>query len=193
MKLTGLLKQVSAMGIAVALLTGCSAVDDVVEMVKPSGPTVCPDISVLLDASEQTAFKDGPGRDLIDIEFEGEISGVQVACDYDLDRTTKAGTLDVMVTPFFTVQKGAANTTGRAPVSYFVAVTDRDKKIINKRTFSVDLVFQGNATQARFADEPVVMTLPIEAGRDGTDYLIYAGFQLTREQMDYNARKRERR
>lgn len=57
--MTGLLKQVSAMGIAVALLTGCSAVDDVVEMVKPSGPTVCPDISVLLDASEQTAFKDG--------------------------------------------------------------------------------------------------------------------------------------
>ena len=174
-------------------LVGCETVDDVVEYVKPSGPTVCPDISILANAAEQTAFKAGPGRDLIDILFEAEFSGVRVDCDYDLDRSTRAGTLEVNVFPLFTAEKGAANRDGRALVSYFVAVTDRDKKIINKQTFEVALVFQGNATKAGFSDQPVILTLPIEAGRDGRDFLIYAGFQLTREQMDYNTRKRERR
>jgi len=177
----------------IVALVGCETVDDVVEFVKPSGPTVCPNISVLANAAEQTTFKDGPGRDLIDIQFEAEISGVRVDCDYDLDRDTRAGTLKVNIIPFFTAEKGAANPDGRAAVSYFVAVTDRDKKIINKQTFDVELVFQGNATKARFTDEPVILTLPIESGQDGRDYLIYAGFQLTREQMDYNDRKRKRR
>ena len=186
--------KIAVIAIAAAILSGCETVENMTGIPLGSkGPTVCPDVSILADASEQTAFRAGAGRDLIDIVFAAQISGVQVNCDYDLDRDTKAGTLAVSITPFFDAEKGAANALGRATASYFIAVTDRDKKIINKHTFGIDFVFQGNVTKARFVDAPVQMTLPIKAGGDGRDYLVYAGFQLTREQMDYNIRKKERR
>jgi len=185
---------IAAIVMAAAVLVGCETVEDMTGISLASkGPTVCPDISILANASEKTAFRAGAGRDLIDILYEAEISGVTVGCDYDLDSDTTAGTLSVSITPFFAAERGAANSTGLADVSYFVAVTDQDKKIINKQTFSVSFGFQGNVTRARFGDTPVQMTLPIKAGRDGRDYLIYAGFQLSREQMDYNARKKARR
>ncbi len=45
----------------------------------------CPAIGVLQHAVDITVFQPGKGRDLTDVEYEGEFRGVGTSCDYDSD------------------------------------------------------------------------------------------------------------
>jgi hypothetical protein len=174
----------------VAGVTGCSAYEQVFGKQEPKP---CPRVAVLDDAAMLTQFRPGGGRDLIDVASEGEITGYKASCRYDVDDDTGAGTLAVDVATSFEVSRGPANVDRKAGFRYFIAVADADadadKRILSKQTFPVEVAFPGTVTRATYTDDPVTITIPLEAGNIGTDFDVFVGFQLTRAQMDYNRRR----
>ena len=67
-------------------LIGCSTYQNVIDKFKDPIILKCPDYRVIADAANLTKFKDGPGRDLIDVDFEGKITSVQLACLSDIEK-----------------------------------------------------------------------------------------------------------
>ncbi|NVK20133.1 MAG: hypothetical protein HWE30_15655 [Methylocystaceae bacterium] len=172
-------------------LTACGSMDDLY-LWRDEKPEPCPRITVLRNASELTKFKDGPGRDLIDVLFEAKITNVLSACEYDVDYDTRAGSIHTQVAPVISALRGAANGTRSAEMTYFVAMVDQNKKILQKNTFPLKLAFPGNLTQNEVRDEPISLTIVTDGSKDGSDFEVYVGFQLTREEMAYNERLKQR-
>jgi hypothetical protein len=180
--------------LALTLSLGLSACDTVNSLTpwRKAKPEPCPRVTVLKNAAELTKFKPGPGRDLIDVLFEAEITNVYSACEYDVDYDTRAGSIHAQIAPVILAKRGPADESKLAEVEYFVAMVDDQKTILQKNTFPLKLAFPGNLTQNELRDEPVDLTLVTDGTTDGTNYEIYVGFQLTREEMTYNERLRQR-
>lgn len=174
-----------AMGL---ILTACEIVDDVFEA---PPPPPCPTVSVLANGERVTQFSEGPGRDLIDISAEARIDDFLARCIYDVDEETGVGQVHVELSLAITADRGAANTSGIAEIPYFVSITDLNKAVLSKSNFRIIAVFEGNRYRVSAFDEPVILSMPIEPPLTGRDYLIYVGFQLTPEQLEYNRFLRE--
>lgn len=167
-------------------------------------PPPCPTIRILADAATVTKFREGPGNDLTDIVFEGEITDYNGQCTYDVDSDTGAGTLELELAIRIGAVEGPANSEGRATFDYFVTVIDvtaidsqqtvlnkRRFEILNKRRFHTGIEFPGNRTRLVYEDQPVVVIIFLTAGAIGSDFLIYVGFQLSREELQFNRRRRK--
>lgn len=152
-------------------------------------PPPCPDVSVLSDASRITKFVDGPGRDLIDVLYEGEVADAAGSCTYDLDKDTKEGQLGVEMTVVMALSRGPADRDGKAPLSYFVAITGKDQKILNKQHFTADVAFPPNTGKLLWKDEPIYLSIPLKAGETGRDFQIYVGYDLDQEELQFNRKQ----
>ncbi len=142
----------------------------------------CPQAAQIKDASRLTRFS-GAGRDLTDVLFEAEIKQLQLVCEYD------DGVVEASLKIVFQALRGPANRQGRAPVRYFVAIADRGKAILAREEFDLEIPFRGNQTRVAISEE-LGPRIPLRPGESGTDYRIYVGFTLTREEMRYNRRRR---
>lgn len=178
--------------IAVVLMgltgTACGVVTGVFD--KPIPPS-CPSVSILSNAERVTIFRPGPGRDLIDITAEARIDDFIARCLYDVDEETGIGRVNVELSLGMTAARGAANVDGVAEFDYFVTLMKLDKTILTKNTFTVFAPFKGNRFRLSAYDEPVILTIPIEPPQTGQDFLIYVGFQLTPDQLQYNRLTRQ--
>lgn len=150
----------------------------------------CPDYRVLADAQELVKFRQGPGRDLIDINFESTIVGVQLVCKSYVDKETAKGTVEVSVTVRFGAARGPANRDRKARFDYFIRVVARDGKILYGEDFPLTVGFPGNRTQLRFRGEPIVLEIPVTAKRSTNSFRIFTGFKLTPEELKFNRAKR---
>lgn len=147
---------------------------------------VCPDYRILKDAAQLVAFKSGPGRDLVDIEVEGAIGNAQLECLTYVDKDTKKGHMEAQFRVLFGARRGPANKTRRAVLPYFVSVTDKNKNVLYRETFKIAVNFEGNQTEVRFAGELIKLELPLSPDIKSRDYIIFTGFALNREQLEYN-------
>ena len=162
------------------LLTACS-------MMTNSTPTMeCPPVSILGDASKVTRFVDGPGRDLIDIDFTGEVTHLSGKCFYEIDGDTGSGVVRVNVKPEFRIERGAANKTRQADFEYFVSIVDDQGGILDKQVFPYSAKYWKNRTSVKDFDKPVELAIPLSGGQSGQDFTIYVGFQLSREEVEFN-------
>ncbi|WP_169567807.1 hypothetical protein [Sneathiella limimaris] len=144
-------------------------------------PLPCPNVTVLPGAENITIFREGPGRDLVDVTFEGVIEPIGGECVYEDDDALVVAELLLQVS----VVKGPAANTETPTVPFFVAIADRDKKVLSKKVF--DTTIQIPAGQKRGAvQEEMIQRIPILSGRTGADYAIVIGFQLSGEQLEYN-------
>lgn len=156
-------------------------------------PEPCPRITILKNTASQTVFKEGEGRDLIDVIHEASLVNVYSACIYDVDYDSRAGTITMQVAPEVQAMRGPANSTKKAEFEYFVALVDDNEKILNKSIFPMMIGFPGNLTRNQIREEePVNITIPTDGSKDGEDYEVYVGMQLTAEQMEYNVKKNAR-
>lgn len=146
----------------------------------------CPDYFVLQEAATLTRFQDGPGRDLTDVEVRAQIGEVRLGCESDIENETDSGTLIVDVSPVIAAEMGPANKTDSATLPYFVVVTDPEKKILYREPLDLDVSFKGNRTQLVVIAPPTFIELPITTEIRNDYYRIYAGFELTKEQVQYN-------
>ena len=147
-------------------------------------PPRCPDPVVLREAGRLVEFRDA-GRDLTDVRFEAQILDVALGCEIEEDDGKR--TVEAELQLLFQAEKGPANDSGEARFTYFVAVADRSDNVLARQTFDLTMPLRGNQTQARGTDvlEP---TIPLKEGDTGASYVVYVGFDLTRDQLEYNRR-----
>ncbi len=187
--ISGLLRALRSGLIPVLLMFGlnvCGGYQYIAD--KLSAPIIlkCPEYLVLADAATMTKFRDGPGRDLVDVNYEGEITGVQLGCLSNIDKTTKTGSMDVDVTLLFSANRGPANRNRRARFDYFISVVNPKREILDRKGYPLVVTFPGNKTRVNFASKPVIMELPITSQWPRSYYRIFVGLKLTREELRYN-------
>ncbi len=155
-----------------ATLAGCG-------MLGGAGDQICPRVDMLEGAGRVTVFNPGPTRDLTDIRFEGRIVEIEAACDYDRDGTVDVGALVAME-----FVRGPAAPSEEGRFEYFVAITDPSGRVIAKQRFPLEVAFVDAATRVSAREELTQRFSHVPAD-DARFYRIYVGFQLTRDQLDY--------
>lgn len=155
--------------VSAVLLSGCSS--------KPAA--ACPRGVIPADAATITRFRDGPGRDLIDVVNEGEIQNILVQCKYDKK------VIDVDLQVAIAASRGPADRTGAADFEYFVAVVDPNEKILTKQPFKVHFAFTDNRNHLGMVDQ-LVPKIPVPDPMKGPQYQIVVGFQLTPDELAWN-------
>ena len=179
-----------AVAVAVLGLGACSTYEYLSDKISDPIVLKCPNYWVVADAANVVKFRDGPGRDLTDVNYEGKIVGVQLGCVSHIDRETRTGTMDVDVTIRFRVQRGPANRDRKARFDYFIRVVGPNGNILEGKNLSVVIDFPGNKTRLQFRSPPLTLEqFRITSKRSNTYYRIFAGFKLNREELDSNRRR----
>ena len=139
----------------------------------------CPPVAVPDEVGKLTKFRQGPGRDIIDMSFEAEITGYKGTCSYG----RKGVSVDLTV--IIEASRGPANRERRADFKYFVAVPKLFPLKAAKNTFDVQIAFPGNRTRGRLTDE-VELKIPLKRDESGGRYEVFVGFQLNASELEYN-------
>lgn len=144
----------------------------------PPPPPPCPDVARVEDAARLTRFA-GEGRDLTDVAFEAEIGPMQGSCAYDDDE------IDIELSIQIVASRGPADENRRADFRYFVAIAKAGQTILAREEFDSYIEFPGNRVRAGIFEE-LLQRIPIREGESGANYVIYAGFVLTPEELAFN-------
>ncbi len=172
----------------VLLLAGCSSIKETMSDVSKSMTGVsesviptCPDISILTEAARLTRFQEGSMGDLTDVLYEGEIREIEGDCSW-------AG--DVVIVDLeleFVTARGPAYQGKDPEINYFVGVTDRRRVVISKENLRTTpkIPAGANATAWR---EKLKQRIPLAPGKNGGDYSVFVGFQLSHAELEYNRR-----
>lgn len=172
----------------VLLLTGCSTIKETMSGVSESVSGVsesviptCPDISILTEAARVTRFQEGSMGDLTDVLYEGEIREIEGDCSWSGDVVIVDLELE------FVAARGPAFRGKDPEINYFVGVTDRYRTVISKENLrTVPKIPAGaNATAWK---EKLKQRIPLDAGKNGGDYSVFVGFQLSHTELEYNRR-----
>ena len=133
----------------------------------------------LADAQTMTAHQPGPGRDLTDVLVNGSIVRIATDCEYDGE-----GRVDTTVNVELDLSIGPAAQDNTGQWQYFILVTNPDRKFVAKRIFTINLKFEQAVFQTRI-QEQVQADFAYAPWENARDFLIFVGFQLTRDQLDY--------
>ena len=167
-------------------LAGCSGgFDTDIFSTEEAVVIACPKVSILPYADQITVFREGPGRDLVDVEYEGVISPVSGECVYEDDYARVEVDLILRIGAI----KGPAAISNEQSFNFFVAVTDGKNRVLNKKVFDSPVVVPEGRRRGAVQEE-LRQRFPIVSGQRGSDYKIIVGFQLTKEQMAYNQSNR---
>ena len=161
----------------VALLSGCSS------WLAKKDERACPRIEVVSDLSRIAKFRDGPGRDLGDLLYTARFDDVKSGCAYD-----KTGVTVEMTVSLLGERGRAGAKQPKLDVTYFVAIMDAKRNILNKERFTSPFDFSENKV-ASINDE-LVERIPLAATAPGSDHTLILGFQLTPEEIDFNEKHR---
>lgn len=170
----------------VCLSASLAACDTIGGMTNSDVPPPCPPVSSLADAARITRFVDGPGRDIIDIDFTGRIEKLTGKCFYELDSDTGEGQVRINIKPEFRIERGAANKTRQAAFDYFISYTDDQGNVLDKQIFPYTAKYWKNKQVVKDIDGPIEVTIQLRNGQIGQDFNIYVGFQLSQEELDFN-------
>ena len=149
------------------------------EMIGSAPPVACPSVAVVAEAAEVTGFRPGGGRDVVDVRYIAAFTDVQWSCDHD------GTTLEVDLTLVVAASAGPTSQARTADLRYFVALAERGGRLVAKEVF-VSRVALDPERGAGDVSEEIEHRIPLKAGQSGADFEILIGFQLTREQLEYN-------
>ncbi len=146
----------------------------------------CPQAGILKEAQRLTKFRPGAGRDLTDVVFQVRLANVRTKCTYD-----KSGVkIDMLVK--ITAERGPADKSRKAAFAYFVAIANPAGNVLARERFAARIPFVPNISRA-IATEELEQIIPLPRGRSAENYRIIIGLQLTREELEFNRRPRQRR
>jgi len=175
--------------VAALTLAACSSLNPFQEKIE----LPCPSLNVVPDADSITSFRDGPGRDVLDVQHSITLSTISQGCTTDIDNDTMSGGQEARLRPLFIVELGPAGDEREISFEYFVVVSDRARKVLYREEFAITSRFPANVTKIQVPGEVVILEIPIESGQTGRTYQIYAGLKLSREQLAYNREQRKQR
>lgn len=175
--MTGAAKRAGPVAALALALAGCGMFGD------GRTPGACPDAVILVDAKHITLYREGPGRDLTDVEFEGEIARIAGDCAYSGDELRVTLIADLVAT------RGPAAQDAEANLPFFVAITDEARNIVAKKVFDSAIPVPAGQRRAGVREE-IEQVISLPADEPAPYYQIVVGFQLTPEQLEQNRRGR---
>jgi len=164
---------------ALLLLAGCGIFN------KKAPPPACPRVGILSDAAKGTVYRAGAGRDLTDVAYEHQLLDFNGGCKYTdkLDAVTVIFTLQVAAT------RGPAGAAAETSVPYFVAVVDKQQRILSRERFTAKVPFTEGRRRAVVGEE-LEQRIPFVTGRGAADVEILVGLELSPEQLESNRKAR---
>ena len=166
-----------------AALGGCNSVSDALEEARSNSeanPAPCPNAFALDEAARMIVFDGEPS--LATVAWSAEVTDVRTSCRYVGDAPIRAQ-LEVD----FAVGKGPAASGDTLDVTYFVAVTRRDRDLIAKEEFTVPVRIENGLGTADLTERVREIVIPrLGEQTSGTNFEIAVGFALSREQLLYN-------
>ena len=160
--------------LACALLAACAG--------EEAAPLPCPQVVGVTGATNLVRFNEN-GRDLTDIVFEAQLRNTALICAYD-DSVLEA---DLRVS--IEAMRGPANAERLAKFAYFVAIATRDREILAREEFPLEVPFPGNQTRIAAVEESS-QRIPLRPDESGNDYVIYVGLALKPSELQYNLENR---
>ena len=140
----------------------------------------CPAVSVLVDTSALTLLQ-ASGSGPASVLYTAQIVNVKRDCDVSKYSKQVQASVDIA----FRATRAHGEAAASYTVPYFVAITT-EGRILAKQQFLVAFAFQPGETTTSFEDSVNSLVLTIGRDKKATDYGILVGFQLTKEQLEYN-------
>lgn len=155
--------------------------DEVTETAKP-----CPRAVLVDDAREIVDMAPG-GRTFDDVRVAARLNPILLTCDLEDDRIGVR-----LILPMQGV-RGPQLDEGEISFSlpYFVAVAEVGGRVLGKRVFTARLTIPAGQ-KVSSVSESIEQNIPLHSGRTVGSIFIYAGFQLTPAQLEFNRRNRLR-
>jgi len=164
--------------IAMVVLGGCASAE--------ADTRACPRVAILDDAASVTIFNTPDAVDLTDVIARATLSNIRGGCEYFDDE------VDIAFDVTLSAERGPALTSNQTSFEYFVTILDPEGLVVTKEIFRTPVVFPEGVFRAG-ALESLEQTIPLATeGADARGFSILLGFQLTRDQVDYNRRSRNR-
>ena len=136
---------------------------------------LCPNVVVLAEASSIILQGSGTGA-----SYTAHIAEATRECRLE------GGTIFLDIKLWIKGERSDDTTMAELTLPYFVTSTERDRRVIQKLRYDRLLVFVKGASHAAGSESIANIQIPIEQGKDSWNYEIVVGFQLTREQLEYN-------
>ena len=163
--------------VVAVLVSGCASDEKKAEVLQ------CPQVAVVKELATYMDF--GRTEEPTNDDLVGQAMMVKQSdeCDDNDDRLVSEITLRIFA------KKGPRLGEGGLTAPYFLAVLDAADNIVSKETMSASFAFGKNGL-AEFNDI-VRITLPKTAAMDPSQYRIWIGFQLGKEQLETLRRQRD--
>jgi hypothetical protein len=146
---------------------------------KNAGP--CPYVKSLYDASRYVEFKDDKEASA-NVGFTGEIQGVSAGCQYKDDEPIRV-TMDVL----FEFGRGPEALSGSKTYHYWVAITDRNREVITRQDFDLQVNFPAGQDRVYLTDSVNNITIPRgTATTSGANFEVLVGFEVTPKMAEFN-------
>lgn len=143
-----------------------------------AGP--CPYVKVLYDAARFVEFKGTEGS--ANVAYSGEIEGISATCAYS---GTDPITLDMIIT--FSVGKGPKAESNTKTFPYWIAVTSRNREVLEKEQFAITAPFPGDKNTLVITDRVSGISIPrADEKVSGSNFEILVGFDVTPEMAQFN-------
>ena len=146
---------------------------------KNDGP--CPYVKVLYDAARYVDFKGGQPA-ISNVGYTGEIENLTSACAYKGEEPIR-----IAMQVLFEFGRGPQAEGSTKTYHYWVAVTDRNVSVLDKRYFDVTAHFAPGEDRTTMTDTLQNILIP-RADHDvsGANFEILVGFDVTPEMVDFN-------
>jgi hypothetical protein len=148
-------------------------------VLRNAGP--CPFVKVLYDAARYVELKDGAETPQA-VGFTGEIGGLSSNCEYKTSDPIK-----VQARLLFQLGRGPQAEGSTKTYHYWVAVTDRDRAVMNKVEFELPVTFPAGRDRVLVTQDIMGITIPRANARvSGGNFEVLVGFDVTPQMADFN-------
>lgn len=164
-------------------LSGCSTAKKVLAVGEEAerNPGPCPVAFSLYEASRLVEFKGAEAY--ANVGFTAEIDKVRSLCRYVGNQPIHSDlSLDI------SFGRGPAASGRSATYQYFVAVTRKDIEVIEKKIFPINVTFPEGVNVVQLTEEIADIVIPrANENTSGANFEIIVGFELSQEQIAFNA------
>lgn len=141
----------------------------------------CPFVKVLYDAARYVELKDN--REQVSaVGFTGEIQSLSSVCQYKA-----AEPIRVQTQVLFAFGRGPEAVGSSKTYRYWVAVTDRNRDVIDKAYFNLPVNFPAGQDRVMLTDTLKGITIPRASNKvSGSNFEVLVGFDVTPEMVSFN-------
>jgi len=144
-----------------------------------AGP--CPFVKTLYDAARYVEFEGGRESSSA-VGFTGEIQGVSAGCAYKSDDPIR-----VNMNILFELGRGPQAQGSQKTFRYWVAVTDRNREVLAKKTFELPVSFPAGQDRVYKSEDIEGIVIPRATPTvSGANFEVLVGFEVTPEMAAFN-------